>query len=66
MKRHCSCCNKTHVTSRSNFRDKKAIADHPGDESLCDSCFKDVKQINRDQSYWGSFEEWDAPSSNYY
>lgn len=60
MKRRCidKSCNKKFVISKYDYKLRKESAPYPGDEGLCDPCFKDVCQIAYEQSYFGSISEW--------
>jgi hypothetical protein len=60
MKRKCADkqCGKKFVSSRADFKLKRAIACEKGDENLCNACFKDVQEIAYGQSYFGSISEW--------
>ena len=60
MKRRCidPDCGKKYVTSKDNQRLKKECAPCVGDHGLCDPCFRDVCQMNYDQSYFVSMSEW--------
>jgi hypothetical protein len=60
MKRKCGDpeCRKKFVVSKDERRQMRDTAPAKGDENLCHSCFKDVCNINYDQSYFGSIKEW--------
>lgn len=62
MKRKCvdEDCSKTYVTTRLEHQTKREFATVKGDERLCNQCFNEVKQIEYEQSYFGSIKEWGA------
>lgn len=44
--------------SKEDYKLKKNISVYPGDENMCNPCFKDVLEIAYEQSYFGSIKEW--------
>lgn len=55
-------CNKKFVISKYEWKFRKQLVPYPEDVGLCPPCLKDVCQIAYDHSYFGSIQEWGAPS----